>query len=68
MVVVSLNLHILGQILYASPGFHWLLNSGRRLNAGLGKSLTKSKPGVLIFMTNDRISFIYISFSGTFLG
>ena len=35
---------------------------------GVGKSLTKSKPGVLIFMTNDRISFIYISFSGTFLG
>ena len=35
---------------------------------GGGRSLTKSKPGVLIFMTNDRISFIYISFSGTFLG
>ena len=35
---------------------------------GVGKTLTKSKPGVLIFMTNDRISFIYISFSGTFLG
>ena len=35
---------------------------------GGGRSLTNSKPGVLIFMTNDRISFIYISFSGTFLG
>ena len=41
MVVVSLNLHILGQILYASPGFHWLLNSGRRLNAGFQNFICK---------------------------
>ena len=56
-VVAFLGLEILELIFWGGRG-------GR----GGGRSLTKSKPGVLIFMTNDRISFIYISFSGTFLG
>ena len=34
---------------------------------GGGRGLTKSKPVVLIFMTNDRISSIYFFFGGTFL-